>query len=186
MSALVVYYQECDGPVNYREISKGALSDVTLDTSSGTDNQYDYPLVTVEISTAGMSLLLQMSMHVQYCAAVYHAHMGYACRAITINFYNGSNLSMPLAPVITDVRTPVTPTSTDASQTTSVHTEAAVTTSISYITMAGLIVTTSLSPTMLLTSMKTLTTPLVMPTSAFITTPGYVSIMQCLTVPRPI
>ena len=54
MSALVVYYQERDGPVNYREISKSALSDVTLGTSSATDNQYDYPLVTVEISTAGI------------------------------------------------------------------------------------------------------------------------------------
>ena len=82
MSALVVYYQECDGPVNYREISTGALSDVTLDTSSGTDNQYDYPLVTVEISTAGMSLNCKcpcMSSIVLQCACC----MGYACRAIT-------------------------------------------------------------------------------------------------------
>ena len=46
-SALVVYYQERDGPVNYEE-GNSALSTVTLDTP---DNQYDYPLVTVEIST---------------------------------------------------------------------------------------------------------------------------------------
>ena len=50
-SALVVYYQERDGPVNYRNISKSALFDVTLLGGSPADNQYDYPLVTVEIST---------------------------------------------------------------------------------------------------------------------------------------
>ena len=46
-SALVVYYQERDGPVNYDE-GNNALSTVTLDTPH---DQYDYPLVTVEIST---------------------------------------------------------------------------------------------------------------------------------------
>ena len=46
-SALVVYYQERDGPVNYRE-GNSALSTVTLGRP---ENQYDYPLVTVEIST---------------------------------------------------------------------------------------------------------------------------------------
>ena len=48
-SALVVYYQERDGPVNYEE-GDNSLSTVTLGSS---DNQYDYPLVTVEISTQG-------------------------------------------------------------------------------------------------------------------------------------
>ena len=46
-SELVVYYQERDGPVNYEE-GNNPLSTVTLDTP---DNQYYYPLVTVEIST---------------------------------------------------------------------------------------------------------------------------------------
>ena len=46
-SSIVVYYQERDGPVNYREGSS-AQSTVTLGRS---DNRYDYPLVTVEIST---------------------------------------------------------------------------------------------------------------------------------------
>ena len=46
-SALVVYYQEHDGPVNYQEGSN-SLSSVTLGSPN---NQYDYPLVTVEIST---------------------------------------------------------------------------------------------------------------------------------------
>ena len=46
-SALVVYYQEGDGPVNYEE-GKNSLSTVTLGNPG---NQYDYPLVTVEIST---------------------------------------------------------------------------------------------------------------------------------------
>ena len=45
-SALDVYYQERDGPVNYEE-GNSALSTVTLGTPH---NQYDYPLVTVEIS----------------------------------------------------------------------------------------------------------------------------------------
>ena len=51
-SALVVYYQERDGPVNYEE-GNDPLSTVTLDTP---DNQYDYPLVTVEISTGKIML----------------------------------------------------------------------------------------------------------------------------------
>ena len=46
-SALVVYYQEHDGPVNYEE-GNSARSTVTLGSPG---NQYDYPLVTVEIST---------------------------------------------------------------------------------------------------------------------------------------
>ena len=46
-TGLVINYQERDGPVNYREGSN-SLSTVTLDSP---DNQYDYPLVTVEIST---------------------------------------------------------------------------------------------------------------------------------------
>ena len=46
-SELVVYYQERDGPVNYEE-GNIARSTVTLDTSH---SEYDYPLVTVEIST---------------------------------------------------------------------------------------------------------------------------------------
>ena len=45
-SALVVYYQERDGPVNYEE-GNIAQSTVTL----ANPDQYDYPLVTVEIST---------------------------------------------------------------------------------------------------------------------------------------
>ena len=48
-SALVVYYQERDGPVNYKDSI--ALSTVTLDTP---DKHYDYPLVTVEINTGNM------------------------------------------------------------------------------------------------------------------------------------
>ena len=47
VSALVVYYQERDGPVNYQE-GNNPLSTVTLGSP---DNRYDYPLVTVEIST---------------------------------------------------------------------------------------------------------------------------------------
>ena len=47
VSALVVYYQERDGPVNYEE-GNNPLSTVTLGSPG---NQYDYPLVTVEIST---------------------------------------------------------------------------------------------------------------------------------------
>ena len=48
-SALIVYYQERDGPVNYLE-GNSALSTVTLRNS---DDDFDYPLVTVEISTDG-------------------------------------------------------------------------------------------------------------------------------------
>ena len=46
-SATVVYYQERDGPVNYEE-GIDPLSTVTL---VGNPDSYDYPLVTVEIST---------------------------------------------------------------------------------------------------------------------------------------
>ena len=52
-SALVAYYQERDGPVNLCPVScqlfgSSSLSTVTLGSPG---NQYDYPLVTVEIST---------------------------------------------------------------------------------------------------------------------------------------
>ena len=49
-SALVVYYQERDGPVNFqnRGMLDSALTTVNLDNL---DNRYDYPLVTVEIKT---------------------------------------------------------------------------------------------------------------------------------------
>ena len=49
-SALVVYYQERDGPVNFqnRGMLYSALTNVNLDNL---DNRYDYPLVTVEINT---------------------------------------------------------------------------------------------------------------------------------------
>ena len=46
-SAFVVYYQERDGPEIYQE-GMNSLSTVTLGSPH---NQYDYPLVTVEIST---------------------------------------------------------------------------------------------------------------------------------------
>ena len=59
---LVVYYQERDGPVNYRNISKSALFDVTLLGGSPAVNQYDYPLVTVEIST-GIRQLINTCIH---------------------------------------------------------------------------------------------------------------------------
>ena len=52
-SGLDVYYQERDGPVNYEE-GNDALSSVTLDTFH---SQYDYPLVTVEISTGKLELM---------------------------------------------------------------------------------------------------------------------------------
>ena len=46
-SALVIYSQEHDGPANYDK-GQNPPSTVTL---SGNPNGYDYPLVTVEIST---------------------------------------------------------------------------------------------------------------------------------------
>ena len=46
-AALDVYYQERDGPVNY-EVGSSTQSTVTLSTPH---DQYDYPLVTVEINT---------------------------------------------------------------------------------------------------------------------------------------
>ena len=52
-SALVVYYQKHDGPVNYEE-GNNTLSTVTL---GNPDEYYDYPLVTVEISTSGIMLI---------------------------------------------------------------------------------------------------------------------------------
>ena len=45
-SELVIYYQQRDGPVNY-QLGSSSLSTVTL----GNHFKYDYPLVTVEIST---------------------------------------------------------------------------------------------------------------------------------------
>ena len=61
-SALVVYYQECDGPVNYQEGSN-SLSTVTLDTPG---NQYDYPLVTVEISTGTIIWMIWSFSHINF------------------------------------------------------------------------------------------------------------------------
>ena len=58
-SALVVYYQERDGPVNYQE-GNSSQSDVTLGSSV---NQFDYPLVTVEISTLGMVLTMLVGVY---------------------------------------------------------------------------------------------------------------------------
>ena len=53
-SAFVVYYQERDDPVIYQE-GMNSLSTVTL----GSPNyQYDYPLVTLEISTGNDKCLL--------------------------------------------------------------------------------------------------------------------------------
>ena len=58
-SALVVYYQERDGPVNFRDkMLDSALTTVNLNSL---DNRYDYPLVTVEISTGKV-----MPYNVQY------------------------------------------------------------------------------------------------------------------------
>ena len=54
-STLVVYDQQCDGPVNIFVEDGSAQSTVTLDTPH---NQYDYPLVTVEISTGKHRALL--------------------------------------------------------------------------------------------------------------------------------
>ena len=51
-STLVVYYQERDGPANYRE-GNSPQSTVTLNNPG---NQYDYPLVSVEISTGKIML----------------------------------------------------------------------------------------------------------------------------------
>ena len=53
-SALVLYYQERDGPVNYEEGNSALkLSSVTIVNPK----YYDYPLVTVEISTSGIMLI---------------------------------------------------------------------------------------------------------------------------------
>ena len=62
-SALVVYYQERDGPVNYEEVND-ALSTVTLDTPH---DQYDYPLVTVEISTGKV---MPYNVHYNNCTFI--------------------------------------------------------------------------------------------------------------------
>ena len=51
-SALVVYYQDHDGPVNYEE-GNDSLFNVTLDAPG---DHYDYPLVTVE--TGKLTLLM--------------------------------------------------------------------------------------------------------------------------------
>ena len=60
-SALVVYYQERDGPVNFRNnMLDSALTAVNLDNL---DNQYDYPLVTVEITTGK---LMHYNVHYNY------------------------------------------------------------------------------------------------------------------------
>ena len=55
-SQLVVYYQEDDGPGNYRQNRLNtALSTFTLMDA----RDFDYPLVTVEISTLGIVLIDQ-------------------------------------------------------------------------------------------------------------------------------
>ena len=84
LSTLVVYYQDRDGPVNYEE-GNSALSTVTLDTP---DNQYNYPLVTVEISTAGMVVvhIIALQCMCALCAGL--------CRAIII----GNNFPIYLLP----------------------------------------------------------------------------------------
>ena len=65
--ALVVYYQERDGPVNYEE-GNSALSTVTLETSH---NRYDYPLVTVEISTGK---IMPCNVHYNDCTSLSCKH----------------------------------------------------------------------------------------------------------------
>ena len=56
-SALVVYYQQRDGPVNFEGGSR-ALPTVTLKTP----HNYDYPLVTVEIDTGNSCLTMYIIM----------------------------------------------------------------------------------------------------------------------------
>ena len=68
-SALVVYYQERDGPLNFQnDMLDSALTTVNLDNL---DNQYDYPLVTVEISTGK---LMPYNVHYIDCTFIYMQH----------------------------------------------------------------------------------------------------------------
>ena len=57
----VLYYQENTGPANYRQDTSDPLSSFTL--SSSPDDQYDYPLVSVEIisTLAGMGAITHHS-----------------------------------------------------------------------------------------------------------------------------
>ena len=58
-SQLVMYYQDDDGPDNYRQNGlTAALSTFTLMDA----RDYDYPLVTVEISTPGIVLIDQFNI----------------------------------------------------------------------------------------------------------------------------
>ena len=60
-SALVVYYQHRDGPVTYEE-GNSAQTTVTL----GNPDEYDYPLVTVEISTGILVHIHYSSLYTHY------------------------------------------------------------------------------------------------------------------------
>ena len=71
---LVVYYQEGTGPVNYRKSEvKSASSTFTLVNS---DILFDYPLVTVEISTGKQylcknNIIITNVEHVSHYATIY-------------------------------------------------------------------------------------------------------------------
>ena len=71
-SALVVYYQERDGPVNFQNhgMLDSALTTVNL---YDLQNRHDYPLVTVEISTG--KLMPYVQMHIIMIALHYHANI---------------------------------------------------------------------------------------------------------------
>ena len=60
-SALVVYYQDHDGPANYA-CEEGNNSTVTLDAP---DHPYDYPLVTVETGKLTLSIMACPEAHKQ-------------------------------------------------------------------------------------------------------------------------
>ena len=63
-SQLVVFYQEDDGPDNYRQNRlDAALSTFTLMNA----RDFDYPLVTVEISTPGIVLINQFNILSNIC-----------------------------------------------------------------------------------------------------------------------
>ena len=59
-SQLVVYYQDNTGPRNYRQNNIDPPAPLTF-TNTG-DLQYDYPLVTVEISTGKCSIIVFISI----------------------------------------------------------------------------------------------------------------------------
>ena len=61
-SQLVLYYQDNTGPVNYRQ---SGLVDNPLSsfTYSGTPaDEYDYPLVSVEVATKGNEILVNVTL----------------------------------------------------------------------------------------------------------------------------